>query len=107
MGFEERCIVAKRHETKFLIGCLQVTISVVDKEAAKLAARINVSWGEGDCHVDLPSENVGDNLTRTSYSSLFTAPGTFALALGAVLVLVLILGMTSFTRSHSKVLVIC
>lgn len=27
---------------------LPVTISVVDKEAAKLGARINISWGEGD-----------------------------------------------------------
>jgi len=77
-----------------------VTISVVDREAAKLGARINVSWGEGDCYVNLPPENFGDNLTRSSYSSLFAAPGTFVLVLGGVLVFVLILGMTSFIRSH-------
>jgi len=93
-------LLPKRHTAKKFIGCLQVTISVVDKEAAKLGARINVSWGEGDCYVDLPQENIGDNLIRTSYSSLFIAPGAFALVLGGILVFVLILGMISFIRSH-------
>ena len=75
------------------MGWPQVAISVIDKEAAKLGARINISWGEGDCYVEVPAEDVEDNVTHPSYLSVLSAQGTFALVLGGTLVFVVILGM--------------
>ncbi|KAG0626132.1 hypothetical protein M758_2G104900 [Ceratodon purpureus] len=84
-----------------------VTISVIDKEAANLGARINISWGEGDCYVEFPAEHMGDTLAHPSYLSLLSAQGTFALVLGGTLVFVLILGVVGVWgcvswRAHAR-----
>jgi hypothetical protein len=75
------------------MGWLQVSISVTDNEVAKLGARVNISWGEGDCYVEVPAEDVEDNVTHPSYLSVLSAQGTFALVLGGTSVFVVILGM--------------
>ena len=75
---------------------MQVTISVIDKkEAARPGSRINISWGEGDCYVDVPAESVGEKLMHQSYLSLLGGQGPFVLVLGGTLVFVFILGMVS------------
>lgn len=67
-----------------------VTITATDIEAAKHAAKITISWSDGDCYVDVPAQAFAEN---SSFSLEFlNAPGAFALLLGGSLVFLLVLG---------------
>ena len=74
-----------------------MTISVIDREAAKSGASINISWGEDDCQVNVPRGiNIGIVTPPSSYLSFFSTPGVGALVIGGSLTVVLLLGKVHF-----------
>lgn len=67
---------------------------MTDNEVANHEAKITISWSDGDCYVDVPSQNIADDMDHSSYSLAFlNAPGTAALLLGGSLVFLLVLGI--------------
>jgi hypothetical protein len=82
-----------------------VTISVIDREAAKSGASINISWGEDDCQVNVPRGiNIGIVTPPSSYLSFFSTPGVGALVIGGSLTVVLLLGKVHFLNFINRLL---
>jgi len=89
-----------------------VTVSMTDNEAARHIAKLNISWSDGDCYIDVPAQNVpaqnvpGD-VGHSSYSTFLNAPGTAALLLGGSLVFLVVLGVAGIWgciswRAHAR-----